>query len=99
MLGDVLAEDRRLVVLLLLTDAPGGSLNEDVLRLGLEHIGHLMDRTDTRAVLQFLSDHGLVRMETLALPRGELWLAHLTDAGQAVARGRSHPGVARPPLR
>lgn len=98
-LSDVLAADRRRVALELLAEAPGGDLNEDVLRQGLGQIGHLMTRTDMRAVLQFLADHALVSIERLRRPSsGELWLAHLSDDGLAVALGHGHPGVARAAL-
>ena len=98
MLSDVLHADRRIVILLCLTEA-AGCLNEDVLRQGLQRVGHRVDRADTRGDIQYLADHALVRLETLPMPSGELWVVHLLEAGAAVARGKHHPGVARPPLR
>ena len=98
MLIDVLQEDRRVIVLLCLAEA-GGRLNEAVVRKALVAVGHQVDATDVRAVLQFLRDAALVRIETLPMPSGEVWVAHLLDAGAAVARGKPHPGVAPPPLR
>ena len=98
MLSDVLHEDRRIVILLCLSEA-AGHLNEDVLRQGLQRVGHQVDRTDTRADIQFLAGHALVRLEVLPMPSGELWVVHLLEAGAAVARGKRHAGVAAPPLR
>ena len=98
MLSDVLHEDRRLVILLCLTEA-AGRLNEDVLRQGLQRVGHHVNRADTRGDIQYLADHALVRVEKMPLPNGELWVVHLLDSGDAVARGKPHPGIARPPLR
>lgn len=98
-LSEVLHEDRRLVILLCLTEVPAAQLNEDVLRQGIIRVGHQVDRTDIRADVQFLADHALVRVEKLAMASGELWVVHLLSAGDAVARGKPHPGVARPSLR
>jgi hypothetical protein len=98
MLSEVLAEDRRLVILLCLSEA-AGHLNEDVLRQGMQRIGHQVDRTDVRAAIAFLCEHALVRIEKLPMASGELWVVRLLDAGAAVASGKHHPGVARPPLR
>ena len=95
-LQNVLAEDRRLVVLRLLSEG-GFRANESVLRKGLDAFGHRIAHELMRADLAFLQEHGLLRIETLHPPSGtELWLAQLTDAGDEVARGVSvHPGVAR----
>jgi hypothetical protein len=99
MLIDVLREDRRLVILLCLTEVPAAQLNEDVVRQAVTRVGHQVDRTDVRADVQWLEQHGLVRVEHLPMPSGELWLVHLTSSGDAVAKGKPHVGVARPPLR
>ena len=95
-LANVLAEDRRLVVLRLLSEA-GFRANETVLRKGLDAFGHRVTHDLLRADLAFLREHALVRVEELHPPSGgDLWLAHLTDAGDEVARGVTvHPGVAR----
>jgi hypothetical protein len=92
----VLQEDRRLVILRTLSEVPSFTLNEGILRTALRQIGHPEETKDlVRADIQFLADHGLVRIETLAMPSGDLWVVHLLDAGQEVADGRAHPGVAR----
>ena len=98
MLADVIHEDRRIYVLLCLREA-GGQLNEAVLRKLLVKIGHQVDANDMRAVMQFLSDAALIRIEKLPMESGEVWVSHLLSAGEAVANGKSYPGIARPPLR
>ncbi|HQU16647.1 MAG TPA: ArsR family transcriptional regulator [Gammaproteobacteria bacterium] len=92
----VLAEDRRLVVLRTLSEVSGYALNEDVLRQALVAIGHPEAARDfVRQDIEFLAEHGLVRKETMHLPSGELWVVHLMESGQEVAKGRMHVGVAR----
>lgn len=93
---ELLAEDRRLAILRTLSEAEGYQLNEMVLRTVLNGFGHQVDRVQCRADLIWLDQHALIRIEHLNAPTsGELWLAHLREAGQAVARGKFHPGVAR----
>lgn len=93
-----LAEDRRLVILRCLSEVPGYSANEMVLRTALDHYGHRISRDVLRQDIQFLKDHTLVRVEPLHPPSGgELWLLHLLPAGEDVAHGRAnHYGIARP---
>ena len=98
MLTEVIQEDRRIFVLLCLGEV-GGQANEAVLRKALVSIGHKVDDTDVRAVLAFLENHALIRIEKLPMPSGEVQVAHLLTAGEAVAGGKPHPGIARPPLR
>ncbi len=94
-LRDVLEQDRRLVILRTLADG-GYALNEGVLRQALQRIGHPEATRDLiRADAEFLARHGLVRVEKLPMPSGELWVAHLTEAGLDVAGGQPHEGVAR----
>ena len=92
----VLAEDRRLIILRSLADVPGYHLNEQVLKLGLNAFGHHAGRDLVRADIQYLLDHDLVRVDRLPGQGGELWLVTLTAACEDVAKGRLHPGVARP---
>jgi hypothetical protein len=93
-LENVLAEDRRLVILRALSES-GYRANESVLRKGLDAFGHRVGAELVRADLEFLRGHGLVRIEVLHPASGDLWLVHLTDAGNDVASGTYHPGVAR----
>jgi len=91
-----LAADRRLVVLRALMEAPGAALNESVVKQALDYFGHRVGSDFVRADLQFLADHGLVRVEKIDTAKGDLWIAKLTTAGEDVGAGRStHPGVKR----
>lgn len=92
--AETLAENRRLIILRALDDA-GFAANETVLRTVVESMGHQVGRDQIRADLVWLEQHALVRVERLPVQGGELWVAKLLAAGQDVAKGRLHPGVAR----
>jgi len=93
---EILDADQRLVALRLLTEADGYSLNESVLKTGLQHLGHRVGGDIVRAHLEFLARHGLVGVEKIRVERGDLWVATLTALGEDVARGNTtHVGVAR----
>ena len=93
-LAEVLAADRRLVMLQALAEAERYHLNEMVLRQALAHIGHDASREMVRSDIGFLAEHGLARRDEI--DGGQLWLVTLSEEGQRVARGKTHPGVARP---
>ena len=93
-LTNVLAEDRRRVILQLLADDDDYSLNDTVLKQALASLGHNTPRDLVHADLTWLETHGLVRVQKLG--DGDVWVAKLTEAGQDVAGGQPHPGVARP---
>jgi hypothetical protein len=92
-----LAEDRRLVILRCLSEAAGYQMNDQMLKKAVAFIGHQAATDIIRADVIWLADHGLVRMEKIAVTSGELWIVYLTTAGQEVSEGRYHPGVARRP--
>ncbi len=93
-LADELAADRRLVLLRAMAEVPGWSMNEMVAKTAVAHFGHRVGSDIVRADLQYLYDHGLVRIEKLQAERGELWLAELTGGGDDVAAGRRVvPGI------
>ena len=95
-LADLLAEDRRLVILRALTEVPGYEANESVMRTALAHYGHRTGADMVRADLEWLETHGLLRVERLPTQSGTLWLSSLTTAGRDVAEGAAtHPGVKR----
>ena len=94
-LETVLAEDRRLVILRCLSEVAGFHLNEAVLRTTLNHFAHNAGRDLVRADIEYLVEHGLARIEKLRPASGELWLVYLTGAGDEVAKGRPHVGIAR----
>jgi hypothetical protein len=93
-LRDVMAEYRRLTILRAL-DEYGYSANEDVLKTVCNEFSNFATKDLVRADISFLNEHGLVRLEKLQKESGEIWIAHLLTAGQEVAKGRVHPGVAR----
>lgn len=95
-LSELLAEDRRLVILRAVTEVPGFEANESVLRTALAHFGHRVAADVARADLAWLEAHGLLRIERLKTRTADLWIAALTTAGRDVADGAAtHPGVKR----
>jgi hypothetical protein len=95
----LLAEDRRKWILSTLNEADDYRQNDLSLKLVLERFGHRVGRDIIRADLVWLEQHGLVTVERLG---GEAlgataWIAALSEPGQDVAQGRSHPGIARRP--
>ena len=89
-----LAETRRRVTLDAMIEA-GGQLSDTSLRsvLGRIHVEHT-DLAEVRADMEFFARHGLVSVDKLPHAGHELWVAKFTAAGQAVARGRNHVGIA-----
>ena len=90
---DVLAQDRRLLILQGLAEAEGYALRETVLARLLEaqgeHIGHVR----LRSQLEWLRDALLIDLDQSADP----WLAKITRRGLDVAAGKTRvAGVARP---
>lgn len=95
--ASLLAADRRLTVLRALEADAGYALNDGVLKVVLAGIGHDVARDQVRADLTWLAEAALIRLEKLPTTDGrETWVAHLLDEGAVVARGKPHPGVARP---
>lgn len=90
----LLAEDRRLVILRALAEDHDFALNDAVLKRALASLGHDVSRDMLRADLQWLADQRLVTLREL--DHGAIWVATATEDGVDVARGRPHPGVARP---
>lgn len=89
------AEDRRLAILRLLSDQGAYALNDSVLHDALGQLGHDCARSVVRGELEWLEEHGLVRVERVAEDR--VWVAHLTERGGDVALGRARAsGVKRP---
>ena len=93
------AADRRGIILRGL-DEGGHRLAEGSLRRVLDLTGYLISQEELRADLEWLERAVLVRVDREPAPHrgpdgGEVWLVQLLEAGQLVARGRSHPGVGR----
>lgn len=92
----ILAEDRRLVILRFLNDAVGKTANESVLERCVCAIGHIASRDDIRADLEFLNKVGCVDLEWFA---DKVMIAKLKRRGQECAQGRtSISGIKSPSL-
>lgn len=92
--ADHLAEDRRLVLLRLLEEAPRYAANVSVLHAGIERIGHHVSRDQVRTDVAWLEEQGLVTL--LDLQEGIL-VVTATERGVDAAHGRAIiPGVRRP---
>lgn len=89
-----LREDRRLVMLRILSEQKGYMSNSSVLHAGLHYLGVAADRDDVRTDLYWLGDQGLVTVtETVE----GVAVAVLTSRGLDAARGHAIvPGVSRP---
>lgn len=93
-LADELRLDRRLRILQVLMEIPGGMTNETVLKNSLNVLfGHLISSDLLRTELSWLSEQGLLidRVEH------DLHIAVITERGQDVASGACRqPGVSMP---
>lgn len=90
----LLAEDRRLIILRALAEDHDYSLNDFVLKRALASLGHEVSRDMLRGDLTWLKDQRLITLREL--DDGAIWVARATEDGIDIARGRPHPGVARP---
>ena len=85
--------DRRLRVLLILTQAPAWLTNESVLKSVLPSMGHSVSSDLLRTELAWLQEQGLVDL----MQTGDLYVARLSQRGQDVSRGAvQQPGVSPP---
>ena len=93
---DRLREDRRLVLLRLLSEQPGYRANSSNLHAGLYSLGIAASRDDVTTDLHWLKDQSLVRLESLPeVP--DLVIATITTRGEDVVNGIAIvPGVRRP---
>ncbi len=91
---DFIAEDRRLAILRFLAEEQDYSLNDSVLHIALEKIGHAVARDVVKADLEFLRDIGLIKLE---LVLNKVLVAKITQRGFDVASGRTVvTGIKRP---
>jgi hypothetical protein len=90
----VFTEDRRLSILLVLSDSPSYSANAFLLQTAVGSIyGHNVSLDVLRTDLAWLQEQGLVHTSTTA----DVVVATLTARGVDVAAGRAvQPGVKRP---
>lgn len=94
--ADRLREDRRLVILRLLSEQPGYRFNSSNLHAGLQYLGVLGTRTDVTTDIHWLKEQGLLLIQDIPEVDG-LYLCTLTQRGADVAEGNSTvPGVSRP---
>lgn len=90
--ADRLTEDRRLVLLRILSELPGYRSNSSVLTNLLDGFGHTVSKDYVKTQLHWLAEQELVSVHDL----DGLKLATLTERGHDVARGLAEvPGVAR----
>ena len=91
--ADLVAEDQRLRILQLLTEAEGYDLNIHILRDALARVGHRPSADRLRGELAWLEEQGLVATEMV----GSIVVATATARGLDAAQGRARvPGVKRP---
>lgn len=91
---DFMREDRRLIILRLLAEQPGGMLNDSVLHALLERCGHTVARDVVRADVAWLRDSQLIDVEEVL---GRVLVATIVERGSEVAAGYTTvPGVRRP---
>lgn len=91
----LLAEQRRLSVLLALTEDSDRKLGEGVLRRWVGAQVDDVDREQFRADLLWLKQSGLVTIEEPGPEApGAPWMVRLAELGERVAGGRRFPGVA-----
>jgi hypothetical protein len=89
-----LAEVRRRLTLDMMKEADG-RLSDSSIRAILGRIhSESTDIDQVRSDMAFFERHGLVSIEKLPHGPRDLWVATFTAAGQAVARGRNHVGIA-----
>lgn len=87
-------EHVRLTILRLLAEAPGYSANDSILTMGVNAMGLICTRAQTRTNLDWLAEQRLVR---LVKPTDTLTVPTITEHGMDVAAGRSFvAGVQRP---
>ena len=87
-------EDRRLVILRLLSESPNYSANGSIIHTALGQFGHNVSRDQVRTDLAWLKEQELVGVEVVG---DQLHVATLTQRGLDVAQGRATvPGIKRP---
>lgn len=94
-LAERLREDRRLVILRLLSEQAGFVANSSVLYVGLNHVGLLCTRADVLDDIAVLAKEALVTAEAIEV--GGLTVVRLTARGEELVQGRLRvPGVSSP---
>jgi len=92
-LSQRLQEDRRLVILRILTESAGYTANDSCIDDELDAIGHKVSRDVVRGDMAWLQEQGLIRLDSVLGTQ----VATITERGIDVAEGQArHPGVKRP---
>jgi len=92
--NDFLREQRRLVILRLMSEQAGYRSNSSIIYAGLQHLGVHASRDDVVTDIAWLTDQGLALSEEAVTG---VWVASLTARGLDVATGNAAcPGVAKP---
>ena len=90
-------EDRRLIALRVLAEAPGHTINHFVLHTILGALGHCLSRDQVRGECAWLAEQGLVTVAEHGQDDAAIAVITLTQRGDDVAAGRvTVPGVKRP---
>ena len=91
------SEYRRFMILRLLADFPGWRGNADVLQMALVDLRYDVSYKAVLEDLRHLAGLGLITLDAMPGPMGELLVATLSRAGGDVAAGRDQAkGVRRP---
>lgn len=87
-------EERRLVILRLLSEQPGYRSNSSILHAGLMHLGVPASRDEVTTDLHWLQEQGLL---TLDQATENVTVATITARGHDVASGMAVvPGISKP---
>lgn len=91
--AQLVQEDRRLVILRILSESDHYSTNEHLLKMGLHAFGHNVGTDLARTELAWLKEQGLITVDEI----GGVQIPKLTARGLDVAQGSTVvPGVKRP---
>jgi len=86
-LSDYQREDRRLVLLRLLSEQPGKQANSSTLHAGLHFLHLVAERHEVIEDLRFLQLHQLIELEALTGVASSLYGAKLRSRGMDVVNG------------
>jgi Fe2+ or Zn2+ uptake regulation protein len=90
---EVVREDRRLQILLILTESPKYSASHYLVQHVLDGYAHSVSSDQLKGDLAWLTEQGLIECETFQ----DATVVKLTNRGLDAAQGRiEHPGVKRP---
>lgn len=92
--AEQLRENRRLVILRLLSEQPGYRANSSVLHAGLYALGVACTRDDVITDLSWLKEQAMIALDEVV---SGVYVADLTARGQDVVAGTAVvPGISRP---